>query len=173
MRKRPSARLAIIGLAAVLLLAATACQPPPVGTITDYGLAMGPPKGIVTGPDGNLWFTTPERNTISRLVPALGGFINTYTGPGISTPYGITVGPDGNLWFTNNGNNSIGRITTAGVVTNFTGTSIDHPRAITAGADGNLWFVNNGNNSIGRIDRRGRLQLHRHRHQRRTASLRT
>src|SRR6266542_1846388 len=57
------------------------------------------PYTIVTGPDGNLWFTESSRGVIGRITPR--GNIKEFKlpDPG-SGPYGITVGADGNLWFT-------------------------------------------------------------------------
>ena len=83
------------------------------------------PRNIVAGPDGALWFTNSDNNTIGRITTS--GQATDYTGPGIDTPWGITPGPDGALWFTNAGNNSIGRITTAGVVTNYSLTGASTP----------------------------------------------
>ena len=54
------------------------------------------PIGIVSGPDGNLWFTEFNGNQIGRItqfvVPSLK-----------SGPFGITPGPDGKIWFTEYG----------------------------------------------------------------------
>ena len=106
--------------------------------------------GITAGPDGALWFTNYQNNSIGRITT--GGVVTNYTGTGISAPRGITAGPDGALWFTNTGNSgSIGRITTGGVATNYTGTGISAPDGITTAPDGALWFTNQANNSIGRI----------------------
>ena len=120
-RRKHRARAITIALATIVLVAATACQPPPVGTITDFGQALGAPKGIVTGPDGNLWFTNNgQRFDRAHHDRRPGDDLPRHA---ISDPIGIVTGPDGALWFTNNGNNTIGRITTAGAVTNFTGTA--------------------------------------------------
>ncbi len=70
------------------------------------------PLGIAVGPDGALWFTNTDDNSIGRITT--GGINTNYTGIGIDDPTAITTGPDGALWFTNAGNNSIGRITTKG-----------------------------------------------------------
>src|SRR5487761_1789928 len=115
--------------------------------------SISQPWDITTGPDGALWFTNFENNTIGRITTS--GTITSYTGPGISEPYGITAGPDGALWFTNYLGDSIGRITTSGTVTNYTDPSITSPEGITAGSDGALWFTNYVGASIGRITTSG------------------
>jgi virginiamycin B lyase len=82
-------------------------------------IALASSFGITTGPDGNLWFTENNANTIGQITP--GGMITEFTIPTAdSGPFGITAGPDGNLWFAEFVGNKIGRITTAGVITEFT-----------------------------------------------------
>ncbi len=124
------------------------------------------PQGIVTGPDGNLWFTERYANKIGRITPD--GAITEYPVPtAYSDPLGITAGPDGNLWFTAPGvgppgcsGSRIGRITLDGVITEYplpwasdphSTTQGSCPRGITAGPDGNLWFAEYTGNAIGRI----------------------
>src|SRR5215470_2879685 len=54
---------------------------------------------IVTGPDGNMWFTIRNRARIGRITPA--GVITEFPLPDpLSSASEITPGPDGNLWFT-------------------------------------------------------------------------
>jgi streptogramin lyase len=138
--------------AATGVTAASAAALAPIGTVTTFGdPGIHNPSGITTGPDGNLWFTNMDSDSIGRITPA--GVVSTFTGVGISMPLGIAPGPDGNLWFTNYGNDSIGRITPSGVVSNFpTGETGSNPTAIVAGPDGNLWFTNSsGDHPLGRI----------------------
>lgn len=139
------------------------------------------PGRIVTGPDGNLWFTEqgaigangafeptrPAPGKIGRITPS--GQITEFTTPTpFSNPAGITVGPDGNLWFTEyayevrdmpgvqQGGNRIGRITVSGTITEF---PLPSPFAradgITAGPDGAVYFTqspdNNAYGAIGRV----------------------
>lgn len=115
------------------------------------GRGINRPAGIVAGPDGALWFTNQDNNSIGRISTA--GVVSNYTGVGIDDPFDIAVGSDGALWFTNSNNNSIGRITTTGKVTNYTDPSIGSPQHIAAGPDGALWFTNA--RSIGRITTAG------------------
>jgi streptogramin lyase len=78
------------------------------------------PYGIVTGPDGNLWFTEVSGNQIGRIstsgsitefrLSAYNGSSSTNTIAG-NEPAGITVGPDNNLWFAEYSSNKIGVIT--------------------------------------------------------------
>jgi sugar lactone lactonase YvrE len=105
------------------------------------------PWEIVTGSDGNLWFTE-NGNGIGRITTqgVITEFTAGLTGVGTSdnpVPNGITSGPDGNLWFTEQNGNRIGRITTAGVITEFSVgiTPNSNPSEIAVGPDGNLWFT--------------------------------
>jgi len=113
------------------------------------------PQGIVTGPDGALWFTESSSNKIGRITTAES--FSEYTIPtGASSPFGIAAGPDGALWFTENASNKIGRINTAGSFTEYTiPTSSSHPYFITAGPDGALWFTEFSGNKIGQITTTG------------------
>ena len=109
------------------------------------------PTAIVTGPDGNLWFTEQRTNAIARSTPS--GQITEFPVPAGVQPGDITTGPDGNLWFTSFGTAAVGRITPAGAVTMFpvsssTGGVQVSTRSITTGPDGNLWFTTSENNVV-------------------------
>jgi hypothetical protein len=98
------------------------------------------PEAIVSGPDGNLWFTGLG-NRIGRITS--NGVITEYPLPLVTgSPIGITAGPDGNLWFTEDFLGMVGRITPLGLITLF---ELPMPRRepveITVGPDGNLWFT--------------------------------
>jgi sugar lactone lactonase YvrE len=74
------------------------------GIITGFGDPAGHihgTVGITTGPDGNLWFTSPTATgRIGRITTD--GIITTFLDPAcdLACPDEITTGPDGNLWFT-------------------------------------------------------------------------
>jgi streptogramin lyase len=104
--------------------------------------------GLVTGADGNLWFTETSANRVGRMTTA--GEITEFAVSG--GPRGIAAGPDGNLWFTETEANRIGRISTAGTVEEFAIPTPDaRPWGIAAGADGNIWFTENGASQIGKV----------------------
>lgn len=71
------------------------------------------PAGIVTAPDGALWFTnqggtpTRSRGSLGRITTS--GKVTRYRDPTVFNPLGLTVGPDQALWFTNPSGNSISR----------------------------------------------------------------
>ena len=72
------------------------------GAVTSYTAAsVSGPDGITAGPDGALWFTDLDNNSISRITTS--GSITTYTKTGIFQPISVTAGPDGALWFSYGG----------------------------------------------------------------------
>ncbi|MFM8895078.1 MAG: hypothetical protein ACKOE2_06805, partial [Actinomycetales bacterium] len=105
---------------------------------------------IVTAPDGSVWTTNVQSNSISR-VALTGGLATTYLTPTAGSPAGITVGPDGALWFTYLSAPKIGRITTSGAFSEYPIPSGTGAIDIAAGSDGNLWYTGAGNQKIGRI----------------------
>jgi streptogramin lyase len=116
--------------------------------------AASGPVGIVTGPDGNLWFTETNASKIGTINPTTHVATDFPTPTAASAPEGITVGSDGNLWFTELGAGKIGTINpTTHAITEFAiPTTGSAPYRIAAGSDGNLWFTEYGGNKIGEIN---------------------
>ena len=111
--------------------------PPPSARVTLFPVATAAsqPFGIVSGPDGNLWFTEGNRDVVARITPK-GEITEYHTPTALSQPGAITVGSDGNLWFTEMSGNNIGRLTTAGVFTEYPiPTQYSEPRDIAVGPD--------------------------------------
>jgi streptogramin lyase len=153
-RRKP--RLQVEGLEGRALLASiTEFVLPSRGILGPAGSA----NQIVTGPDGNLWFTEndPVFNAIGRITPS--GHVTEFKLPTDGgNPFGITVGPDGNLWFTENFGDKIGRITPSGQFTEFPiGLAHQFTQGITTGPDGNLWFCENGGHAIAKMTTSGQV----------------
>ena len=72
-----------------------AAPPSPAGTVTTFGQGLSRPYGIAARPDGNLWVTNWDNNTIGKLTPS--GAIVDFTDAGIDKPQEIAAEPDGNL----------------------------------------------------------------------------
>jgi len=109
--------------------------------ITEYPTAAQGPIGIVTGADGNLWFTEATTAAISSIKPDGTGYTqHLLVGDGFSSPWGDTLGPDGNVWFGDYDTNLVGKITTSGTISVFSGQSQEYTNAFAAGLDGNIWF---------------------------------
>jgi streptogramin lyase len=153
-----SAGAIVVGLAILGFAYPLAAQ-----TVTEFGTVPvsnvnggGLPLGIVTGPDGNLWFTQ-NNGRIGQITPK--GLVTIFSG-GINVgaqSVAIAVGSDGNLWFTENRVDNIGKITPAGLVTEIPITPGASPSGICLGPDGNLWFTENLRASIGRMTPDGTL----------------
>ena len=158
-KRRALAVALCLGLIAGLVLSSNAGA----SIITEFTVptAGSGPRGITSGPDGNLWFTEQDAagNKIGRITP--GGTITEFTVPTAgSSPHSITSGPDGNIWFTENNaaGNKIGRVNLdldPITIDEFTVPTADSgPCGITSGPDGNLWFTeqNTAGNKIGRVN---------------------
>jgi len=85
----------------------------PAGTLTMFPLASpnAQPYGIVTGGDGNLYFTEPgvnrTTNKIGEITPS--GVITEFQIPtALSGPVLIAAGPSNTIWFTEGSSNKIG-----------------------------------------------------------------
>jgi sugar lactone lactonase YvrE len=98
---------------------------------------------IITGPDGNLWFTDNRGNKIGEISPATGRVTEYNIPTKGSYPIGIAAGPDGNLWFTESTGNKIAKISpSSGKITEYNiATQMAAVDGIAAGPDGNLWFT--------------------------------
>jgi virginiamycin B lyase len=129
-----------------------------LSTITDFPTPTptADPASIVTGPDGNLWFTEFAVNKIGMMNPTAHVTVEFPMPAANSNPYSITSGPDGNLWFTELNNNKVGMINpTTRTINEFPLPNANSgPAVITAGPDGNLWFTeeNLSGNRIGMIN---------------------
>ncbi len=130
--------------------------------VTEYPIPTptSQPFGIVSGTDGNLWFTEQAANKIGKSTPS--GVISEFPVTTTSAlPTEIANGPTGTnkLWFTENGVGKIAEIdTTTNAITEFpipAGTGMNPgtpaPFGITTGPDGNIWFTdaNPNNEQIG------------------------
>jgi streptogramin lyase len=140
----------------------------PTGSISEYtipylgfdahnGLNDDPagvkPIGIVTGPDGNLWFAENNGHAVGRVTPS--GSFTQYATTGYSGF--ITAGPDGNLWLTEGSSDKVARVTTGGTVTEYPlpdpypSPTERYPGPIAVGSDHNLWFTEPGCRACGGV----------------------
>lgn len=154
------ALVASIGL--WLALGTNVAAAAPLGTINLFTAGLNPesePISIVTGPDGNLWFSdVGTAKAIGRIAPS--GAISEFSAglPGNSFIESVVAGPDRDVWFADRG--ALGRISPAGVITEFSAGLNPGSKPITpvAGSDGNLWFTDFGSTpAIGRITTSGSI----------------
>jgi virginiamycin B lyase len=167
--------LALCSLAALLVAGCSAPQtaaipssatygtaqhvPPPMrGTITFYPDTLGDAvlEGIVTGPDGELWFNDEGNGVVGQMMTDGTYGLQQKIGSGLEGPSsGLTVGPDKRLWFTLPGG-GVGRMTTSGQVKLFTDPQGSFPQGITTGPDGAMWFAQS-DGTIGRVTMKGKI----------------
>jgi CubicO group peptidase (beta-lactamase class C family)/streptogramin lyase len=137
------------------------------GAISEYPTptVLSGPKAIVSGPDGNLYFTEYQETRSSQGTSyrsAIGVVDLSGSTPTISeltvpddqdNPSGIALGADGNIWFTARNTNHIVRLDLANnTFTSFLiPTALSGPLGITSGPDGALWFTEIGANQLGSI----------------------
>jgi len=130
-----------------------------VYSTTEYAISgsYSQPSSLVSGPDGNIWFTEAYSNKIGKITTA--GVITEYVIPTAKNGLNVIVsGPDGNLWFIESqSDNKIGKITTSGIITEYAiPTQTSSVTKMISGSDGNLWFIETQwANKIGKISTNG------------------
>ena len=106
-------------------------------SVTNYpGAGISADSGSRPGPDGNLWFTNHNGDTIGRITPP--GVITLQLRRPPPTPRTRSPPARRQPVVHQRDRQSIGRITTTGSVSNHTGAGVYAPVAITTGPDGNL-----------------------------------
>ena len=107
------------------------------------------PLEMTLGPDGNVWFTQPRDNSVSRITP-LGQITRFVLPTAASSPQRIVVGPDGALWVTLHAVNRVARISTSGVITEPVSVP-GGPWGIARGNGNDLWITLRDSNQVGRF----------------------
>jgi len=123
------------------------------------------PHDPAVAPDGTLWYTGMQSNTLGRLDPKTGTIREYRLKTPDSGPHGLVVDGKGNVWFTANYKGYIGRLNPR------TGEVAEYPMPDPAARDphtlvfdekGVLWFTIQGGNFVGRLDpRTGTVKLQR------------
>lgn len=110
------------------------------GAFSDYASAVGVPFGIVTGGDGNIFYT----DTTSHLAKMSTTGVNLGQENNGSTLGNVVVGPDGNLWSPEIMSHTVSQINTNPTVLNNYTLNTQKNVFITLGPDGKLWVVGQG-----------------------------
>ncbi len=119
-------------------------------TITEYAPPAIGPAAIVTGADGNLWFTEYGGDAISSIKGDGTGYTtHSLVGDGFEAPIADALGPDGNVWFGDCETNLVGKVTTTGSITTYNSQTNEGINGLAAGLDGNIWFSECYNPSTG------------------------
>jgi len=131
----------------------------------DVPTANSFPHDPAVAPDGSLWFTGMQSNTLGRLDPKTGKMREYPLNIPSSGPHGLVADLEGNIWFTANFKGYIGKLDPR------TGKVKEYPMPDPAARDphtlifdpmGVLWFTVQGGNFVGRLDpRKGTIKLKR------------
>ena len=124
--------------------------------ITEWDLSEGTfPHDPAVAPDGALWYTGMQSNTIGMVDPKTGKIREYKIPTPDSGPHGLVADAGGNIWFTANFKGYIGRLDPK------TGVFREYPMPDPAARDphtpvfdgrGMLWFTVQGGNAVGRLD---------------------
>jgi virginiamycin B lyase len=125
-------------------------------TIREWSVPAGSfPHDPAVAPDGALWYTGMQSNTLGRLDPRT-GTIRTYPLKTPSSgPHGLVADRDGNIWFTANYKGYIGKLDPeTGAVKEYAMPDRDAGDPHTPVFDGRgiLWFTVQQGNFVGRLD---------------------
>lgn len=129
-----------------------------VATMALTGSTLGTVTSMISGPDGNMWFTQTAPSGVGKITP--GGAVTLYTSGITGTPNpGLAIGADGCMWFTESTPNAVTKIRpSSGTITEYTSgisgsaTSIG---GIAEGGDGNIWFTEQGTGNVDRSTTNG------------------
>jgi streptogramin lyase len=134
----------------------------PVRTTSDQGSfrfrlhqlpAHTGPTMLVTGPDGNLWFSNVGSNDIRRFEVATQRMSVFPLPQPHSRVLVMAAGPDGNVWYADgNSSGKFGNITPAGKITEFNMPRNVGAAGVGTGPDGNIWITEGVNDKIARFD---------------------
>jgi streptogramin lyase len=104
------------------------------------GGSWGEMCSILSGPDGNMWFTDYGNDEIDRITPD--GTVTKFALGEDAAPTSLALGSDGAFWFVKGFGNRIGRLTTGGAVKWFP--TKNRPYNLVSGPDGNIWYTQRG-----------------------------
>jgi streptogramin lyase len=109
--------------------------------------------GIVTGADGNLWFTETGTDAISSIHSDGTNYTTqNLAGYGFASPWGAALGPDGKVWFGDFFEALVASVTTSGTVSTPVVTTSSGTDFLAAGLDGNIWFAECQGTVVGSVD---------------------
>ncbi len=117
------------------------------------------PFWITAGPDGNMWFTNPNGDTIGRITPR--GVVTEFQLAKDTHPQTITAGADGNLWFTMRVQDKIGVMDVRGHLLHQYATNLPdaEPYSIAPSPDGVVWYTDSSTSSEDVLDKVERMTL--------------
>jgi streptogramin lyase len=120
------------------------------------------PFEIISGPDGNLWFTEIAANKLVAM-DLSGRVVKEASIPTLASgPAGIAPGRMNDIWFTEAAAGNIARYDIAtGKFSEYPVPDGSHrlPKTLTLGPDGNMWFTLDNIGGVGRVTYDGHVTL--------------
>jgi virginiamycin B lyase len=113
------------------------------------------PHDPAVAPDGSLWYTGMESNTLGRLDRKTGVIKEYHLKTANSGPHGLVSDKEGNIWFTANYKGYIGRLNPrTGAVSEYPmpDPHARDPHTLIFDQKGVLWFTVQASNFVGSLD---------------------
>jgi virginiamycin B lyase len=124
--------------------------------IDEWTVPLGSfPHDPAVAPDGSVWYTGQQSNTLGRLNPATANVTEYRLPTPNSGPHGLVADSAGNIWYTGNAAHLVGRLDpTTGEVQEFVmpDSRARDPHTPIFDAAGRLWFTVQNGNFVGRLD---------------------
>ncbi len=121
----------------------------------DVPISDSLPHDPAVGPDGSLWFTGMQSNTLGRLDLKTGEIKEYPLKTPASGPHGLAADREGNIWFTANYKGYIGKLNPlTGEVVEYplSDPSAHDPHSLVFDQKGVIWFTVQRSNFVGRLD---------------------
>jgi streptogramin lyase len=119
----------------------------PLGYSFIIGTTGSGPRDLVVDSAGNVYATSQNPNSVSKITPS--GVSSNFGTTG-SGEYGIAIDSAGNIYTANSSSNNVSKITPAGVST-ILGTTGTTPIKIAIDSIGNIYTCNSGSNNVSKI----------------------
>jgi virginiamycin B lyase len=157
MKGKSFLRIVLLTLASVSLLAESAGAEPMKVLIQEWEVPTpnSRPHDPPVGPDGSLWYTGQQSNTLGKLDPKTGKTKEYPIKIPGSGPHGLVADKEGNIWFTAIYKGYIGKLNplTGGVVEyRMPNPAARDPHSLVFDQKGVLWFTVERSNFVGRLD---------------------
>jgi virginiamycin B lyase len=113
------------------------------------------PHDPAVAPDGSIWYTGQQANTLGRLNPSTASVTEYRLPTPDSGPHGLVADAAGNIWYTGNAARHVGRLDpTTGEVVEFPmpDARARDPHTPILDATGTVWFTVQNGNFVGRLD---------------------
>src|SRR5205823_3160212 len=118
------------------------------------------PAGVVYGPNGDLFVSSQQNNSIVEFNGQTGQFVKIFVpstaNGGLTTPDGLVFGPDNNLYVSSTQSNAVLRFTSTGAAApapnqagaTYASANLIDPTGLAFGPDGDLYVASGITNNV-------------------------